>query len=97
MGRVSRILMVHASCTTVDWSRDTKEKTKWDVELFIGKPQNVEKANSIAPVAKSMDMKQLEAISTAASIGYDRDGNFSVFVRREDGLFERYRRVLGLP
>lgn len=97
MAGAFRILVLHASGVSVVWHRVSSVSMVWEVEL-VGLADTQASADDTIPNSpKSISSLDGSASLTASTIGFDRDGNFSMVTLRENGLFDRYRRVLGHP
>lgn len=98
MQGASRILATHASGTSKVWVRSSSTTNSWDLEFTIaGDVKSSATASSSSnAILHGNGIAEVSRQGTA-SIGYDRDGNFSVSVLRNDGRFDRFRRVLGHP
>lgn len=99
MTGASRVLAVHASGASVVWHRASTGSLKWEVELVVPSDAGVSSPSVKTKLPSDLPLSAPDKNDTCTSstIGYDRDGNFSVVVLRENSLFDRYRRVLGHP
>lgn len=99
MGGASRILALHTSGASVVWHRVSTGSMTWEAEMVIPgdrRPSSLSLKTKL-PSKLLSETSDKSATNTSSTIGYDRDGNFSVVAVRENSHFDRYRRVLGHP
>lgn len=89
----SRILVLQSNGNTVVWLRSSADSTTWESELTVAARADEGKRDVSA---ESPNVPQQGSVGHGASIGFDHDGNFSAVIVKRDGIFERYRRVLGM-
>eukprot|EP00177_Eucheuma_denticulatum_P000266 GFKZ01000450.1.p1 GENE.GFKZ01000450.1~~GFKZ01000450.1.p1 ORF type:complete len:2373 (+),score=210.70 GFKZ01000450.1:93-7211(+) len=89
-----RVMVLHANGRAFVWSRNSSDISDWSIELTIDN----EKAFADSAVARESGIISVPiSVDCGTSLGYDLDGNFSAVVSQRNGVFQRYRRVLGAP